>query len=77
MTDGEWSRREEVRRLAEEHTHEELEQLRRDIEAEIPGATEREASLLQYRKELVEDAIGEKGDSVENDTENEWGSGTP
>jgi len=57
MTDEGWSRSEEVRELAEEHTKEELEQLRRDIEAEIPGATDREASLLKYRRELVTDAI--------------------
>jgi len=57
MTDEEWSHREEVRRLAEEHTHEELEQLRRNITDEIPDATEREKSLLRYRRELVTDAI--------------------
>jgi len=52
--------REEVRRLAEEHTHEELEQLRRDITDEIPDAIEREKSLLRYRRELVADAIAKR-----------------
>jgi hypothetical protein len=57
MTDEEWSHREEVRRLAEEYTHEELERLRRDIIDEIPDTTEREKSILRYRRELVADAI--------------------